>query len=358
MEAGVTYFSRMHVTSIVIGAWLLVAFAWTPPTVLVERGTVAPLLVLAFVIVGFTPWMAATPLFLKLGSRFPVVHPHAARNVAIHAMIGFVAVPLIVALGQTFSSLCLSFFAAPAPVLTASGFMSAVTISALYSVPTYIAAVAVIQTALYLESYRNRERMLARAELRTLQAQINPHFLFNTLNAISTLGYRDGALADRALTRLSDVLRLSLRERPQEVALKDEIAYVNAYLDIYAVLMGERLRTEFNIDPAAWTAAVPAMILQPLFENALVHGIARREGPGTIAFRARVEGRVLVLRLRNDPPDSAEPEAPSSGIGLANVRERLSVLYGRAQAVDFAADPASGARVVLRMPFRPVEVEA
>jgi two-component system sensor histidine kinase AlgZ len=149
----------------------------------------------------------------------------------------------------------------------------------LYAVPTDIAVAAIGQAVAYVDRYRGRERLLARAELRALEAQLNPHFLFNALNAISAIGYRDPALADRALSHLSDLLRLSLALRPQEIPLREEIGFVQGYVDLYSTIMPGQVSFDLAIEPSGWNAAVPAMLLQPIVENALVHGKASSHSP-------------------------------------------------------------------------------
>ncbi len=324
--------------AVIIAAWTLVALAWTPPTILIQtpaRGVsgAAPgapdastaLRVFLYVLMGFVPWMAITPLLLRIGRRFPLSEGGLLPPLAVHVAVGAVVVP-----AATWVGTLLAVLAVHHGHLQAGDprrILSAATITAFYTVPTYVAVAAVAQSLAFFRRYRQRERLLARAQLQALQARINPHFLFNTLNAISALGYRDPARADAAITLLAELMRDSLRERPQQIALKEEIAFVRSYLDLYALLLGDALRLSFDISGRAWGASVPTMLLQPLIENAIIHGIARRPEGGLLTVRAYVEATRLALSVSNDAP-AAGLSAGGSGIGLANTRERLRALYG------------------------------
>jgi len=339
---------------IVVGAWILVALAWTPPTIVVQqvalKENIPALYIFAFVLIGFVPWMFATPGILWLTRRFPLSEGRIVVPLAALAVAGLVIVPLVTLTGQTLAVL----FPQNGAIRKGDIFsvFQAAFITSFYSIPTYVAVVAIGQALGYFERYRLRERLLARAELKALQAQINPHFLFNTLNAISALGYKDPALADRALTRLAELLRVTTKAQSQEIPLKDEIAFLRDYADLQTMLMPDRLDVAFAIDNAAWGAAVPSMILQPLIENAIVHGAAKRNQGGRVEVSVTPEGETLVLRVSNDVPPTPAKSA-GEGIGLANVRERLRVLYGAAQDFVFERNDA-GATATIRIPRREI----
>ncbi len=338
----------LGMASAIAGGWTLIAVAWTPPSIMVtlsEHGDARWPYVLANVYLLFVPWMLATPALLGLGRRFPVAEGAIARNLAIHVAVGIVAVPLLTVLGILLATLLVL----PKSAMNLAVVLNSATITGLYCIPTYIAVVGIGQALAHLERYRQREHMLAQAQLQALQAQINPHFLFNALNAISALGYKDPARADRALTELSALLRLALKDGAQEIALRDEIAFVRNCIDVYAVL--RPVACTFDIDAEAWDAMLPRMILQPLIENALVHGIARRESGGDILLSARAADGRLTVSIENDLPDTL-PASQGEGIGLANVRERLRVVYGTAQQMHFTPDAGGRARVTLAVPLR------
>jgi signal transduction histidine kinase len=195
------------------------------------------------------------------------------------------------------------------------------------------------------------ETRLVEAQLLALQQKLQPHFLFNTLHAISTLMHRDVALADRMLVRLSDLLRIALDVGGQrEVTLGREIDFLKSYLEIERTRIGERLTVEYDVHPAALDGLVPTLILQPLVENAVKHGVSRQAGPARIAVAGRLDGGSLCLSVSDTGPGPDASSRPG-GIGLANVRARLQHHYGGRGV--FSLDASGGgciARIVL--PFR------
>jgi two-component system, LytTR family, sensor kinase len=202
------------------------------------------------------------------------------------------------------------------------------------------------------------EASLATANLDALRMQLNPHFLFNTLNAISVLamkGEREGVV--RMLTLLSDLLRTSLENRHQMVSLRHELEFLDRYLAIEEVRFRDRLLVERDIDPEVLGAEVPSLILQPLVENAIGHGLSRQPGPGTIRISARVvDGEALELGVADSGPGFSKREGGrrggGTGLGIANTRARLEQLYGQRQQLDLANRPAGGALVTVRIPLR------
>lgn len=210
---------------------------------------------------------------------------------------------------------------------------------------------------------RYRERELAAAELETelsqarlaaLQSQLRPHFLFNTLHSISTLIYRDADAANGMLSRLADLLRLTLgTEGAQTVALQDELDFLAAYLDIQKIRFGSRLWVQIDAAPEVLDAEVPAFLLQPLAENAIVHGFAERVQTGRLWVSAAAEGGMLRLRVADDGAGVADPallERPG-GIGIANTRARLEHLYGAAARMDAAHRPGGGLELTITLPL-------
>jgi LytS/YehU family sensor histidine kinase len=181
--------------------------------------------------------------------------------------------------------------------------------------------------------------------------QLQPHFLFNTLHSISALMHRDVEAADRMLTRLSDLLRLTLESASTpEVPLSRELDFLDAYLEIQQTRFEERLEVVRDIDPLALDALVPNLLLQPLVENAIRHGVANRTTGGRVEISARRENGRLTLSVRDDGP-GLSPNA-GQGVGLSNTRARLEHLYGEAQSLALANDPAGGVRVTVVAPYR------
>ena len=211
--------------------------------------------------------------------------------------------------------------------------------------------------ALQAERARVREAQAAArdAELRALRYQLNPHFLFNTLNAISTLvAERRNSDANRMLARLADLLRATLeRGEAHEVPLAEELALTGHYLDIEKIRLGERLVLELTVGPDLLQAAVPALLLQPLVENAIRHGIAPRAQGGRLQLCVERSGERLRLQLHNDGiAAGGASDASRPAIGLRNVRERLARLYGAAHGFDFSLAPNGDCRVEISLPFR------
>ncbi len=207
-----------------------------------------------------------------------------------------------------------------------------------------------------------RERTIAAqsqanlAQLKMLRYQLNPHFLFNTLNAISTLVLeKDTVTAERMLGALSRFLRYSLDQEPQQkVPLKRELEVLDLYLSIEKMRFDERLGLDFQIDPATEGALVPCLILQPLIENAIKYAVAKREIGCHIALRAHASGEWLELELTDDGPGSPTfaPGAPAgNGVGLRNTRERLTTLYGERQRLCVENRPEGGVRVRITLPL-------
>lgn len=198
------------------------------------------------------------------------------------------------------------------------------------------------------------ETSLTRARLDSLRMQLNPHFLFNTLNTVSVLAMKgERQRVVRMLTMLGDLLRLSLDQSEPLVTLGEELEFLDRYLEIEQVRFGERLILRRDIEPAALDAEVPSLLLQPLFENAIQHGIARRPGAGHIDLSVRVVDDALDITVADSGRGfSAEALAGThDGIGLANTRARLAQLYGDRHAIELSNASGGGGVVRVSLPF-------
>jgi two-component system LytT family sensor kinase len=206
-----------------------------------------------------------------------------------------------------------------------------------------------------------QSRLLLEARLDALQRQINPHFLFNTLNSIASLIRSKPDLAREMIVKLSHILRVLLRDRDAFVPLREELDFTDDYLDIECVRFGEKLRVVKEISPDTLDIIVPSMLLQPLIENSIKHGLEPRISGGTVTLRSRIDEGRLLLEIEDDGV-GIEPGGPTtapvsglvregSGIGMRNVRERILVLYGDEAHVDIVSRPGRGTRVSLRMPL-------
>jgi len=262
--------------------------------------------------------------------------------------------------------------------------------SMLVDLLAYGAVVGLAHSVHFYRRFRERERRalvlesnLANARLDALRAQLQPHFLFNSLNAIAALLRRDPRLAEATLMSLSDLLRLALSQSErQEIALREEMQFVERYLEIQQTRFGDKLRFEQDIEPAALDCLVPALVLQPLIENAIRHGIEPAEEGGLVRLTAHQQKGKLVLIVEDDgvgltrnasdslqaktasnPPHTTPPMARTSsstsvvssgsGIGLMNLRARLETLYGARQKLELAPRSEGGVIVRLEIPWHP-----
>jgi signal transduction histidine kinase len=214
-----------------------------------------------------------------------------------------------------------------------------------------------------VEALQSRARELtelaATAQLAALRAQINPHFLFNSLNSIAQLIRSDPDKAEACVERLAEIFRYILNRAEKEfVPLGEELQMTRAYLDIERARFDERLRVRTSIDPKSLRQMIPNLILQPLVENALKHGLARKLGVGTVSIDARVEGDTLTLTVGDDGlgmPGAVLDEVYHRGVGLSNLRQRLERLYGPQHLPDIESSPGRGTVVRLRLPVVPAE---
>jgi two-component system LytT family sensor kinase len=198
------------------------------------------------------------------------------------------------------------------------------------------------------------ERSLREARLHALALELQPHFLFNTLNGIAALVRSDPRAAERMLIRLSDLLRLTLESgKAGQVPLGEELRQLELYLGLQQMRHGSRLTVQSEIPAELEPARVPAMLLQPLVENALTHGIGGRPGPGTLRLRAWREGARLWLSVEDDGVGIPEGGPPREGIGLANTRARLGALYPDEYELRIEPCPQGGTRILIRLPYEP-----
>ncbi len=196
------------------------------------------------------------------------------------------------------------------------------------------------------------ERLKAQAELQALQAKINPHFLFNTLNSIAGLISEDARAAEQVTEKLADLFRYSLQSSERErVPLREELEAVRAYLEIEAVRLGDRLRFDLAVEDGLEEVEIPGLLVQPLVENAVQHGIAPKVEGGRVEVRVRRSGESCVITVQDDGVGLA-PEQAASGYALGNVRARLQALYNGAASLNLKSSEP-GTRVEIRVPLRP-----
>jgi LytS/YehU family sensor histidine kinase len=301
-------------------------------------------------------WMLVGLVVFAAARRKPLLGPTWPRRAALYLAAGCVCVPAKLLLDWPITA---AFFC-PEGTLPPLGPFLVGTLRS-YGFRYYLIYWGLVGAGHALSSYRqlgDRERRaaqlegrLAAAQMQLLKMQLNPHFLFNTLNAISALIHRDVELADRMVARLGALLRLLLdRFGDPEVTLEEELEFLNAYLEIEQERYGERLRVREQVEVGLLRAHLPPLTLQPLVENALKHGIGPRKSAGRITVRARRERG----RLRLEVEDDGAGLAPGHrrGVGLSNTHERLRQLYPGEYHFELRPGASGGTLAVLELPLR------
>ena len=319
---------------------------------------------LAWVLPDWYLWAALFPLVFALSARFSVGGPSWPRSAMIHLALG-----TVVSLAHA-GLFALATWRLPwASIAHMSLGQLAVNLvrkKYLTDLLVYGALVGMQHTLAFRRREAERtlrasrlEGELARAHLQTLRMQLHPHFLFNALHAVSELIHRDPRRADRMVSRLGDMLRATLEsDGKDEVPLRQELELLERYLDIERVRFQDRLEVDLRIAPECLDAAVPSLILQPLVENAIHHGIASRPGASRVEIRAERTGTSLLLRISDDGPGlGTNASAPPPGIGLSNSRARLAQLYGKRQRLELENGDGRGLQVILEIPFATAGLE-
>ena len=305
-------------------------------------------------------WGVLSVGVIRLVRRFPVGREHRWLHLAVHVAAGVLCAFLHQAVYQAVHEIAGDLGGAAAPFLARIGqsFFSPIFTT---NIVTYWMIVAGAHAIDYYRRYRERERqaaeleiLLTRARLQTLQMQLHPHFLFNTLHTISSLMDDDPAQARQMMSRLSKLLRRTLDHgERQEVTLADELEMTRQYLEIEQVRFQDRLDVRIDAGEETLRAAVPAFFLQPLAENAIKHAVAQRVSRGTIAIGAqRVDGHLVVTVEDDGPEGNAAPrDGDRKGIGVANTKARLQELYGARQSLELRQRPDGGMIVRVEIPF-------
>jgi signal transduction histidine kinase len=300
-----------------------------------------------------------TPLIYVLARRYPIRKKEIGRAIRGH-LLGAVAFSLIwTAISVSLGWLLGRF---PGDGAVWRGYLAWLVFTFPYSMLLYLLMLGCVYAFTYYDEARQRESQqarlaaqLAQARLGALRMQLNPHFLFNSLNAITVL-VRDNNNqgASEMLELLSDVLRHVMQNKKEPViTLHEEITFIEKYLAIEQVRFSDRLKIRFSIEPALRDALVPELILQPLVENAIRHGIAQRIEDGEIEIATREDGGDLVLSVQDNGPGYGRGD--HAGVGLANTRARLEELYGTAGRLDVSIAIGGGTISVLRFPLKKAE---
>ncbi len=342
-----------------LGGWTFIGLFFISPIIAQALATQAeiPWRQVISTFLDWYIWGLLFPLVWWVSRRFPFERGRLIARIPIHLACGLIVSLIFVVLMLVKNSV----------VLGASGGQPAERLEGLpgyllggielFLLP-YFAIVAFIHALSYYNKYRERqlkttrlEAQLALAHLELLKMQLQPHFLFNTLNAISALMHRDVDAADRMISLLSDLLRSSLeKDDRHQVPLSAELEFLNRYLAIEKIRFRDRLRVDVDVDEPCQAAQVPRLILQPLVENAIKHGIAMRSAAGRITIRGRRRGERLELVVADDGPGLAGAGV-HEGVGLANTRARLEQIYASDHRFELRNGRAGGVEAHLDLPF-------
>jgi two-component system LytT family sensor kinase len=310
--------------------------------------------------VRYALWTLALPLLVKCVKRFPVPHGDWPRNGTMLLLIVLGLAPLVSLMWPAI--IYSTWFPYRSLFPTLSSFVASYFVKSVQgNLLTCVALIIALQGWRVwqdLQAARARatelERQLAVARLEALRMQLHPHFLFNALHTIASLIGEQPVTARRIVVALGDFLRLTLKDGMSPVrSLAEELEFVDLYMGIEKLRLGDRLTLDYDIEPAATRTEVPHLLLQPLFENAVKHGAARLTGPCEIAFRAHRENGRLNLSLENDgpvPPNAAH--TIKGGVGLTNTKARLCLHYGEDFTFEYRERSQGGVRIDLSLPHR------
>jgi two-component system LytT family sensor kinase len=297
----------------------------------------------------------STPMVLWLARRYPFGRAAWRRPLAVHLLAGTV----ISAVWAACHIVIDSAFNGNLRTLELSYLPRVIFVNLDKELLVYWIIVVISHAVDYYQRYREGELRASQAQLHALKMQLHPHFLFNALHSISALVHSDPEAADKMIARLGDFLRLTLdTAAAQEVPLRQEIEFLNCYLEIERIRFRDRLTTSLDVDPQALECRVPNLVLQPIVENAIRHGVAPRSAPGRVEVRAERRGGALLLQVRDNGrglPSDGACATKGGGVGLSNTRERLRQLYGGAFVFEIENDPEGGVVVTVEIPFRAPE---
>lgn len=323
-------------------------------------------------LIDFYLWGLATPLIFLLCRRFPLERKRLLSHTLFHILSGAVFIFVIIIVSVPLNWYLSFIDPALLPTMAALFYKTITSPIMLHeSLLTYWATVIVAHAFEYYREARERDaqaaqlaaqtarlsEQLVQAQLSALKMQLHPHFLFNTLNSIASLLHKDAETAHRMIARLSDFLRMTLKNsETQSVSLDKELEFLDTYLEIEKIRFQDRLEVEMRIEPEALAAQVPNLILQPIVENAVRHGLANVASTGRLKISAgRVDGRVFIQIEDNGPGLNGRRKRKTggSGVGLANTRARLEQFYGADFSFEIAEKAESrGTIVSLEVPFK------
>jgi two-component system LytT family sensor kinase len=354
--------------SLVVAFWLFIALATALEMSLFQSARMSVSLVAA--LMRFIPWLMLTPIIIWTCSHYTLDRANWKKSLRVYlglCLASLALVGLFVWLSPPISSPMPAPGPATLPGDDLRNTLFLVLRRVTFQIPTFCGLVAIAHALRYYERAKERERRglelqasLAQARLQALRMQMNPHFLFNTLNSIASLVQEDANKAEEMIESLSELLRLSLRttER-QEVTVREELQFLDRYLHIEKTRFGERLQIERAIAPETLNAMLPILILQPLVENAVKHGIETQIAPGLICLEIRRVDAKLVCKVTDNgrgPGIPANGEL-KEGVGLGNTRSRLNELYGDQSLMKLGFGRGTGFTAEIHIPWHLAAVE-
>lgn len=347
----------------IVAIWLAYGLFDASQTVLVMRavGRDAWLVIFGTAFVSWLPWVLATPFIISLARRYAISRDRLVSTIGVHLatliVVGLIASAWFAALQMFFNP-----WRYPQPPT----FMEAWGTSLPYQVLPYLIVYTLIWVVTVIVDARARmirqktetarlNEELSRAQLAALRQQIEPHFMFNTLNSIAGLvreQRNDAAVS--MIVGLSEFLRRATQDSHRsQVTLAEEVEYLQRYLDIQKVRFGERLQVSMDIPPEVLHVQVPNLLLQPLVENAIKHGIAKRVAGGAVRVTGACTNGNLRLSVYNDGPSNPADSQPTlTGVGLSNLRTRLRILHGAESELELKRAADGEAEVIVTLPLK------
>jgi two-component system, LytTR family, sensor kinase len=346
---------------VIVGWWTVNGFVSASQYYFLRSSSEMPITWVHALTTGMTSaylWVPITVLVFWLGWRYRLERGRWARSLTIH---------LVAALGVVLLRAGLLLLLNPwvGWYTEVPPFSRLLLTSFTNNFFLYWMLVGVAHAVHYAHTSRQRERHaerlqteLVRTQLHALKAQLHPHFLFNTLNTVASFVHSDPDAAERMIARLSELLRRTLGQRgAEEIPLQEELDFLRAYLEIEQARFEDRLQVHWDIDPATLEARIPPLLLQPLVENAIRHGIAPRSAAGRVEICSQRSNGALHLQVRDDGvglPQGGD-SVTDGGVGLASTRSRLEQMYGTGHRFHLAAAPGGGVLVEVTLPFRRIE---
>jgi sensor histidine kinase YesM len=349
--------SRVATIAVIAAAWTVLAFVFGAQDYVLARYAGQPMSAMR-VITGVAPhyviWALLAMPIAALAARFSIERPFIGRRLLLHAVFCVVAYAAEIAISLAIVPRLLADDPNMTPFLF--GFAAIRTFYddfLLYAGIVGVSHLLRYQKRLVMERARRAEleRQFAVAQLNALRAQLQPHFLFNTLNSISELMHIDVDAADRMTDALSSLLRSSLECEEQQIVLSRELAMLDVYLEIQQVRFSDSVTIERSVDSAVLDALVPTLFLQPIVENAFKHGMSRSRQQGLVTVSAARTETMLRVEVRDNGSGVAQTNG-REGIGLRNTRDRLEQLYGSDQSLSLDAIESGGMCVTVMIPFR------